>query len=575
MKIHCVGGGPAGLYFAAVVKIADPGHEITVFARSRSHDAGGSGVALSAGTCRGLARSDPEMYVRLRPELVGWDTIDVHARGERVRMAGHGFFGVGRNRLLRRLAERAESAGVRILFDLAVDDPEQLRDCDLLVGADGRASVCRRRWQDAFGTTHEVGDCRFIQLVTDKRFDGFMFSFRESVHGVFQVHAHPFSERMSSFVVECHEDTWRRAGLDRAGAAYTAAYCEELFADELDGHRLLGDGSRWTRFDTLRNERWHHENVVLLGDAAHTAHFSVCGGPRLALDGAAALARALREHRDTRAAIEAYERVRKPRVERMQAAADESRRWFESTDALSRLPARQLAFSVFTRTPCVTRRKLKARDDAYVAATERWFATRYGAAPWTPPHAVPVEVGGLSLAGRTVRTAHGTAVSPDAADLWIVPVRNVAELPAVERTAFLRSSGAKVAARIDATGSLTGVALVEAVRAAAASGFDALEMWMMPSADAGPQLDVLETVREAWRAHGPVIVRWDAPNGLALARRLARHVAALHVPARSAWSLRAETGLRVIATVPHDWTEDDRATALLSGRADLVDPSPE
>ena len=571
MKVHVIGGGPAGLYFAILAKAADPQREITVLERHRPHETAGRGEVVSSRTCQKLEEVDPDTWAPVSRELVGWDTIEVHAHGEKVRAGGHGFCGVSRDRFTTLLQERARALGVELRFETRVDDPEPLRDCDLLVAADGIASVCRERWRDRFEPSHDIGESRFIWLGTRRRFETFTFSFRRTKHGVFQVHAYPFSEDMSTFIVECHESTWKRAGLDAASEAFTASFCEEIFAEELGGEKLLSNRSEWIRFDTLRNRRWTFDNVALMGDAAHTAHFSIGSGTKLALEDAVSLARALDEGSDVPAALSAYEADRRPRVERLQAAADVSRRWFENADRAFVLHTPQLAFSLMTRVPKVGVGELRKREPGYVQATERWFA-RHHAAPdeGVPPAAVPVDLGNLHLDGRLVRelTDDG-AQGPDAA-LWIAPLD--ADLALARRRILqAQSEGRVVAARLDRALFRDDLALETAVTAARDAGADALELWVSPGGHPEEEADRVARMREAWGKR-PVIARWDHPDGIALARLLRDRgvVDALHVPAASCEHLRNEVGLPVIAII-HECSDDDASTALLAGRADLVE----
>ena len=553
MKIHCVGAGPAGLYFSILLKAREPKHDIRVYERHQPHDTEGWGVVFSGRTCDDLARTDPVTWSPVTRELVAWDAIEVHAHGERVRTNGHAFCGIARDRFTSVLQERARALGVDLCFEVPIDDPEPLRDCDLLVGADGFGSVCRKRWEDAFSPSHELGQSRYIWLGTRKLFDTFTFAFRESAHGVFQVHAYPFSRDASTFIVECHESTWRRAGLDRAGEAYSTAYCEELFSDLLDGHPLMSNRSHWIRFDTLRCERWRHENVVLLGDAAHTAHFSIGSGTKLALEDATALAAAVATAPGVDAALDAYEAERKRRVLRIQEAADHSRRWFETTDRRMRLGASELAFSLLGRVPKLGRDALATRDELFVGRVERAFAQAYGASDGTHPTNVPFRMGSLRLDGRIARNGRGG----DDAALRFLPL------------------GASRPARTPSVATVSRephedwMRVLEGVRRAGGDGFGAVELWADPEHDADAQVQLFAAARDVFS--GPIIARLESTTGIPLARALGRAgVHALHVPAHVAEAHRLETDLPVIAIAP-EFTDDDVATALLAGRADLVD----
>ena len=299
MRIAIVGGGPAGLYFAILAKRLDPAHDVRVYERNAADDTFGFGVVFSDETLEGIEAADPETFAELAPQFARWAEIDIHYKGEVVTSGGHGFSALSRRELLDTLQRRAAALGVELHFNAEAE----LADADLVVGADGVNSTVRRQHEAAFRPSLDPRRSKYMWLGTELVFDAFKFFIAETEHGVFQVHGYPYGNTMSTFIVETSEETWRRAGLDRAGAlapgesdAAGIAFCEELFADALDGHRLIGNHSRWINFVTVRNAAWHHENVVLLGDAAHTAHFSIGSGTKLALEDAIGLAWALREH---------------------------------------------------------------------------------------------------------------------------------------------------------------------------------------------------------------------------------------------------------------------------------------
>jgi anthraniloyl-CoA monooxygenase len=318
LKIVVIGGGPAGLYFAVLAKKLDPRHDVTVVERNRPDDTFGWGVVFSDETLSNFEEADPESHAEILKSFAYWTDIDVFLRGGRTRSTGHGFCGVSRRRFLGILQERAASLGVRLVFETEVDDLERWRGADLVLAADGANSCTRQRLSVHFRPSLEWGRCKFTWLGTDLRYEAFTFIFKESEHGLFQVHAYPFDEKTSTFIVECREEVWKAAGLDRADEAATVAYLSRLFADDLRGHRLLTNRSIWRSFPTVRNERWHHGNVVLVGDAAHTAHFSIGSGTKLAMEDAIALAGALRDHagRPLVETLQAYEDARKPEVAR-------------------------------------------------------------------------------------------------------------------------------------------------------------------------------------------------------------------------------------------------------------------
>src|SRR4029453_13667028 len=283
LTIEVAGGGPAGLYFAILMKRLDPRHRITVHERNRPDDTFGWGVVFSDETLTGFAEADPESHRAITDRFAYWTDIDVFFRGERIRSTGHGFCGIARREFLRVLQDRASSLGVDLRFETEVD-PSSLPPADLVLAADGANSRLRERFAEPFQPPIDWRPCRFTWLGTDLRLEAFTFVFRENEHGLFQVHAYPFDERTSTFIVECHEEVWRAAGLDRADEAATVAYLEHLFREDLRGHRLLANRSIWRAFPTIRNARWFHDRVALIGDAAHTAHFSIGSGTKLAME---------------------------------------------------------------------------------------------------------------------------------------------------------------------------------------------------------------------------------------------------------------------------------------------------
>lgn len=415
MRIRILGGGPAGLYLAILLKKTDRSHDIRVFERNAPEDTFGWGIVFSDETMGNLAEADAETYDAITRDFARWDTIEIRVKGQAIRSRGHGFCGIGRHRLLQILHERARALGVDIQFHSEVTDVDALRaDADLLVGADGVRSIVRRHIAEAFRPTFDVRKNRYIWLGSTIPFGLFTFSFRENEHGLFQIHAYQFAapqngRAISTVIVETDEASWRRAGLDRATEAESIAYCEKVFAEDLQGHRLLGNRSQWIQFTTLRNERWWHENVVLIGDAAHTAHFSIGSGTKMAFEDAIALARAITAHPgDLCAALRAYEEERRPLVGRTQTAAQQSLEWFEhAARHYAALEPMQFAFSLLTRSRRITHANLRVRDPSFVDEADRWFAHKSGVrvepgrrAP--PPMFTPFRLRGLELANRIV-----------------------------------------------------------------------------------------------------------------------------------------------------------------------------
>jgi len=393
VKVACIGGGPAGLFFALLLKKRDPRHEVTVYERNRLADTFGFGVVFSDATEDVLANADREVTAAMAERCHRWDDIEVNYQGAVLTSGGHAFSGLSRKTLLSIMAERCRAVGVRLRFESEVPDPEAVRDADLVFAADGVNSVVRERYREHFRPTIDVRPNRFVWLGTKKPFPAFTFYFKRDAHGLWRVHAYQYEPEGSTFIVEAREETWRAAGLDRASEADTIAFCERLCAAELAGHRLLSNRSIWRSFPTIRNERWHHENVVLAGDAAHTAHFSVGSGTKLAMEDAIALADALASRRDIPAALEAYESARRPAVESLQRAAEASLQWFEDTERYMELEPLQFAFTLLTRSLRVTHENLRVRDPAFVAKVDGWFAERAARQSARQAHAGHARVG--------------------------------------------------------------------------------------------------------------------------------------------------------------------------------------
>ena len=392
MKIVAIGGGPAALYFGILMKKADPAHEITIIERNQLDDTFGFGVVFSDATQNNLAAADPETYDAMASQFAHWDNIDVHYRDQVITSSGHGFSGLSRRALLAVLGRRCKELGVCLEVGKEVDDPVVYREADLLLGADGFNSVVRKRYAALFQPTMDERPNRFVWLGTTRPFPAFTFYFKHDKHGLWRVHAYQYEQGHSTFIVEATEATWRSARLDRASEDDTVAFCERLFSEELRGHRLLKNRSLWRHFITVRNAAWSHENVVLVGDAAHTAHFSVGSGTKLAIEDAIALAGALQREHGVPAALAAYEAERRPAVESLQRAAQVSLQWFEDTERYMDLEPLQFAFNLLTRSLRITHDNLKVRDPKFVASVDRWFAAgaeMQSHVPLTTHHAPP------------------------------------------------------------------------------------------------------------------------------------------------------------------------------------------
>lgn len=411
MRINILGGGPAGLYLAILLAKRDSSHAIRAIERNAPDDTFGWGVVFSDETLGNLEEADPESYEAITRAFAYWDAIDIHYKGTRIRSRGHGFCGLARKRLLSILQERARGLGVDVAFHTEIDDVDALRDCDLFVGADGVNSKVRARYADVLRPTVDVRKSRYMWLGSRQRFDAFTFSFRENEHGVFQIHAYQFDADTSTVIVECDEQSFKNAGLDRASTDDSIAYCQRLFAEELSGHALLANRSRWVQFPTVTLERWHHENVVLIGDAAHTAHFSVGSGTKLALEDAIALADALSRPGSLEEQLAAYEEERRPWVGKTQKAAQQSLEWFEDARRYFVLEPMQLAISLLTRSRRITHENLRLRDPELIDRADRWYLAQQGQ-PLPPEGEKPCTPMFTPFSLRDLRLENRVVVSP-------------------------------------------------------------------------------------------------------------------------------------------------------------------
>jgi anthraniloyl-CoA monooxygenase len=406
VRIVTVGGGPAGLYASLLLKKIEPRNEITVVERNPADATYGWGVVFSDQTLTEFREADYQTYRQITDRFVQWDAIDIFFEDQLIRSGGHVFAGIARRELLGILQRRCGELGVDLRFEERIEALEDLPPHDLLIGADGVTSMVRRFHEKSFRPSFEEGRARYIWFGTNRALDSFTFIFRHSEHGVFQVHAYPFDGTTSTWIVECSEETWRRAGLDEAAEGESIGFCERLFAGDLRGSALLSNNSRWLTFATLRCRTWHRGSVVLLGDAAHTAHFSIGSGTKLAMEDAISLARAFEHHgTDADAALADYELERKPVVERFQDAAEESRAYFENTDRYLHLSPQQFAFHLLSRSGRIDYDVLRIRDPAYADGVDRWFAASAGApraALAPPPAFTPITLRALRLPNRAV-----------------------------------------------------------------------------------------------------------------------------------------------------------------------------
>lgn len=378
MKIIIIGGGPAGLYFAILMKKLDPAHGITIFERDGPHDTFGWGIVFSDRTFSYLKENDEESYVGITRSCEIWDNVVVVHKNEKISIGGNRFSGIGRLRFLNILHQRCQELGVDLRFHTNVTDVRNLvNECDLLVGADGANSLVRRAYSDFFQPSLDVRKNKYIWLGTNQLFHGLTLTFREHEAGLFIAHSYKFNKTTSTFIVECDEETWQRAGFDKKSDDETCRYLAEVFKDDLEGHPLLSNNFvKWLNFVLVRNRHWSYRNVVLLGDALHTAHFSIGSGTKLALEDSIALAQCFAMHKDVETALGEFERVRKPIVEEYQDAAYASLLLFENAKEEIHLEPIPFAYRLMTRSNRITEEKLRKRDPQFMAAYDRWRQAR-------------------------------------------------------------------------------------------------------------------------------------------------------------------------------------------------------
>lgn len=411
MKIACIGGGPGGLFTALLIKKSMPEVEVHVYERNNIDDTFGWGVVFSDDTLDGFDTADAQTIEAIRDQFVYWDDIETYYKDSCVRSTGHGFCGLGRRQLLRILADRCVDLGVTLHLQTEVE-PTALPEADLIVVSDGINSRIRDHFADAFQPSLDWRQCKFIWLGTDLPLDAFTFHFKENEHGLFQVHAYPYQrgdETISTWIVECREEVWQRTGLGVEDEDKSVAYLADLFKDELKGHKLLTNRSHWRTFPTVHCESWHHKNMVLIGDAAHTAHFSIGSGTKLAMEDAMALVAALRDHRDSgmQKVIAQYEEDRRITSLKVQRAAQVSLEWFENSARYMDQNPLQFSFNLMTRSKRITYDNLAQRDPKLVADVTDWWAQDQGApktskGTYPEPIFAPLKLRELTLNGRMV-----------------------------------------------------------------------------------------------------------------------------------------------------------------------------
>jgi anthraniloyl-CoA monooxygenase len=412
MRVACLGGGPAGLYFAISMKLRDTAHEVLVFERNRPDDTFGWGVVLSEETLANLAANDGPSAEAIRGHFAYWNDVAVCFKGTRTVSTGHGFCGIGRRQLLLLLQARARELGVELRFQTEIDNADRLaRDYDLVVAADGANSRTRSAWAERFQPDIDVRRCKFVWLATQQTFnDAFTFIFKETPLGWVWAHAYQFARDIATFIVECSPETWGRYGFGDMSRQQSIATCEAIFADELGGHRLISNanhlrGSAWLSFPRISCAHWSAGNVVLLGDAAATAHFSIGSGTKLAFESAVALAEDLYAEPDMAAAFAKYEAARRLEVLRLQSAARNSMEWFEEIERYFNLDPVQFTYALLTRSQRISHENLRLRDPDWLEEAERWFQARAGVGRDVPvrrPMFAPFRLRGMTLKNRVV-----------------------------------------------------------------------------------------------------------------------------------------------------------------------------
>jgi anthraniloyl-CoA monooxygenase len=611
VKIACIGGGPAGLYLGILVKRSAPEHEVVVYERNRPADTFGFGVVFSDATLGHLAAAEPETHAQITARFARWDDIEIHVSGEILRSTGHGFCGIERRALLQILQQRAHQLGVRVEFEHEVRALSDVR-ADVIVACDGVASWVRDALADELRPHIDVRPNKFVWLGCTVPYRAFTFIFKPTPHGLFRVHAYRYHHDGSTFIVECREDTWRAAGLADADEDHTLAILGDVFAPELEGHRLVKNRSIWRNFPTVRCGKWHAGNVVLLGDAAHTAHFSIGSGTKLAMEDAIVLRDELLGTRDITAALAAYETKRRPEVEALQAAAQASLEWFEGTERYVNMAPVQFTYSLMTRSLRVSHASVGKRDNHLAIGVQRLLAASVGvtADPLPPPTGLPLTLGDRrararvaiaplaatpAVVGDEELVALGAAASAGAG-LVVTPAIAIAELSRDEQAVawarvveFVHGKRALAVARL-VTARSDPKALAEAVQRAGFAGFDLL---VLDPADDELAIEhlpaMVQAARAKWRTGGWIAAAVHDRPGVRVtvighAAQLQRagaqllwvtsagdaHLAGARLPAAPlADRLRNELGIAT-AVDGGNAVISDLDAAIAAGRADVV-----
>lgn len=367
MKINIIGGGPAGLYFAILMKQAGAWHQIKIYERNGPDDTFGWGVVFSGKTLANLRAADEKSHAEITKQFAAWDNVDVVHRNTKISIHGNSFSGIARLQLLKILQRRAEELGVEIHFRNEIHDIDSLRnDCDLLLAADGVNSTVRLRYAEQFQPELDLRTNRYIWYGTNKLFHGLTLTFRKTGAGVFAAHSYKFNSSTSTFIIECDPQTWQKAGFADLSEEETREYFRKIFSADLGEHELLSNNSKWINFLLVKNREWFFDNVVLIGDALHTAHFSIGSGTKLAMEDAIALAEAFQQMTNVNEALSNFASKRRPVIQDYQAAAFESMVWFENASAYMNLSPIELAYSLMMRSGRVSYEDLKRRDPNFI-----------------------------------------------------------------------------------------------------------------------------------------------------------------------------------------------------------------